>query len=59
MLGKLAYLDMRLFKKIVAFQEEIKEAVVKKKFEVSLLEIDSELEKEVNEPIKKKWVIAN
>ncbi|WP_034550564.1 polyribonucleotide nucleotidyltransferase [Carnobacterium funditum] len=57
MLGALLF-GHAAIQELVAFQEEIKEAVGKEKIEVSLLEIDSELEKEVNDAYKEKMSIA-
>lgn len=53
MLGALLF-GHAAIQELVAFQEEIKQAVGKEKIEVSLLEIDSELEKEVNDAYKTK-----
>lgn len=53
MLGALLF-GHAAIQELVAFQEEIKQAVGKEKIEVSLLEIDSELEKEVSDAYKAK-----
>ncbi len=57
MLGALLF-GHAAIKELVAFQEEIKLAVGKEKIAVSLLEIDSELEKEVNDAYKEKMSVA-
>lgn len=57
MLGALLF-GHNAIKELVAFQEEIQAAVGKEKSEISLLQIDTELEKEVNDAYKEKMSTA-
>lgn len=57
MLGALLF-GHNAIKELVAFQEEIQAAVGKEKSEVSLLQVDADLEKEINAAYKEKMSTA-
>ena len=57
MLGALLFGHAEI-KRLVAFQEEIAKEIGKEKMEISLLQIDEDLEKEINEAYKTRMVEA-
>ncbi|MFW7432523.1 polyribonucleotide nucleotidyltransferase [Vagococcus carniphilus] len=57
MLGALLFGHAEI-KRLVAFQEEIAKEIGKEKMEISLLQIDEDLEKEINETYKTRMVEA-